>query len=262
MGPTEANPRVLIVNFADGTTVNDIFNSLNEMTKSGKGYMKLQNKEGREDRVYFTEIKDLEEINNIVSALGDATPINAQETASKLRNHFKKVVQEEKLFYESKLSNGQRTQFATAPVAQRLKSGSLQVKGKKGNIKTISNVQTITQQQQASIAQKFARALDGVLNLESQQKTTAQTIERERPRSTGPSYKAPSLPVESKSKHKEMKQGATENHKRADKRGDVMREGESIQQKKRFEKTEKMKDAESDKRLQKQKDYELKKGKA
>lgn len=266
MGPTEANPRVLVISFADyeksvsGKSVNEILSSLNEMAKSGKGYMKLQTKEGREDRVYFTEIKDLEEINKLVSNMDSETPVNAQETASKLKNHFAKVVKEEHLFYGSKSNDGQKTLFAPASVAQGLKSGAIQVKGKKGNVKTVSNVQTITQQQQASIAKAFTKVLAGGLTLETPQKTTAQTTQRESPKGASISYKTPI--AEAKTKHKDTKQETIEGYKKADKRKDVQREDESMQQKKKFEKTEKMKDAESDKRLQKQKDYELKKGRA
>ena len=216
-----------------------------DMAQSGKSYMTLPGSPSatiQKTRVRFAEQKDAQILTEYAEALKKGNGELAKQKSKELQTAFEKG----SVFYETKDKSGHKTQFATAPIAQQLKTGGIQIRGKKGNLKQFNNVQIITKQQQANVATAFAKIFFGPGVFEEQKKSATKQIDLDQSdvRDTS-SYKAPTLSAVEKPKQKVVQEKQKPERYAPDSRKARLDQENAIKEKRKFWKTENEKDEKS-----------------
>lgn len=226
-------------------TKSELNRAAEDMAQRGKSYMTLSGSPSdtiQKTRVRFTEQKDAQILKEYGDALKNGNSDLAKLKSKELQNAFEKG----SVFYETKDKSGHKTQFATAPVAQQLKTGGIQIRGKKGNLKQFNNVQTITKQQQASVATAFAKIFFGAGGIEEQKISATKEIVRDQANARDTSsYKAPALSTDEKSKQKVVEEKQTSERHAPDSRKARLDQEDALKEKRKFWKTENEKDEKS-----------------
>ncbi len=222
---------------------NELNALINRANQRGKNFLQLEMPDGTKQRL---------------------RPLNDRDAQAIFQKNpeMKEIFEKGMYVLEQKQKSGNRIAIAgNEKVAQQVAQGSIQFRGSSGNVKQYSNVQTMTKQQQASIAKAFTKAFGGVEIALPEKKATSASFERgveAQKETTTASYKPKGPHVETKPKEKETKKETT--HVKTSTKADLLQEEEALQRKKAFRKTEKSKDEASEERIQKQKDIDLKRG--